>query len=243
MQMTCRDRNRIAIQGDILAAAALGIRNLLCLTGDGIGNGDDPGAKPVFDLDAVSLLDTVRRLRDDGLYRSGRKLKSRPRLFLGAVDNPFVPPFEQRPLRLGRKVAAGAQFVQTQFCYDVALLERYMASVRAEGLHQRCFILVGVGPLVSARTAYWMRAHVPGVHIPDAIIKRLEQARDPQAEGVRQCVEMIQQIRAIDGVAGIHLMAPKKEHLIAEIVAESGALAGRSPPLIPKGEAECLSPA
>ena len=243
LQMTCRDRNRIAIQGDILAAAALGIRNLLCLTGDGIGNGDDPGAKPVFDLDAVSLLDTARRLRDDGLYRSGRKLKGRPRLFLGAVENPFVPPLDLRPLRLGRKVAAGARFVQTQFCFDVPMLERYMAAVRAENLHQHCAILVGVGPLASMRTALWMRAHVPGIHIPDEVIARLAQAKDPQAEGVRQCVELIRQVRNIEGVAGIHLMAPKKEHLIAEIVAESGVLTGRTPPRIPQGETPCPCPA
>jgi len=243
MQMTCRDRNRIAIQGDILAASALGIRNLLCLTGDAIGNGDDPGAKPVFDLDAVSLLDTARRLRDDGLYRSGRKLAGRPRLFLGAVENPFVPPFDLRPLRLARKVVAGARFVQTQYCFDVPMLERYMTAVRAEGLHHRCHILVGVGPLVSARTAHWMRAHVPGVHIPDAIIARLEHSPDPQTEGVRISVELIRRIREIEGIAGIHLMAPKKEHLIGPIVSEAGVLEGRPPPAQPIGESPCLSPA
>lgn len=243
MQMTCRDRNRIAIQGDVLAAAALGIRNLLCLTGDGITNGDDPGAKPVFDLDAISLLDTVRRLRDDGLYRSGRKLTGRPRLFLGAVDNPFAPPFDLRPLRLARKVAAGARFVQTQFCFDLPMLERYMAAVRATGLHERCFILVGVGPLASARSARWMRQHVPGVHIPDATIARLDRATDPQREGVRICVETIERIRTIVGVAGIHLMAPKKEHLIGPIVTESGVLRGRPAPLRHQGEIPCPSPA
>ena len=242
MQMTCRDRNRIAIQGDVLAAAALGIRNLLCLTGDGITNGDDPGAKPVFDLDAISLLDTMRRMRDDGLYRSGRKLVSRPRLFLGAVDNPFAPPFDLRPLRLARKVAAGARFVQTQFCFDLPMLERYMDAVRASGLHERCFILVGVGPLASARSARWMRQHVPGVHIPDAIVERLERATDAQSEGVRICVELIERIRSIKGVAGIHLMAPKKEHLIGSIVSASGVLNGRPEPLKPRGEALCPSP-
>ena len=243
MQMTCRDRNRIAIQGDILAAAALGIRNLLCLTGDGIGNGDDPGAKAVFDLDAVSLLDTARRLRDDGLYRSGRKLTGRPRLFLGAVDNPFVPPHDLRPLRLARKVAAGARFIQTQYCFDIPMLERYMASVRAEGLHRRCSIVVGVGPLVSARSARWMRAHVPGVHIPDETIARLESAADPESEGVRMCVETIRAIRAIEGVAGIHLMAPKREHLIGPIVTQSGVLADRPRATQPNGAKTCPSPA
>lgn len=228
MQMTCRDRNRIAVQGDILSAAALGIQNLLCLTGDGIASGDDPGAKPVFDLDAISLLDTARRLRDDGLYRSGRRLVGRPRLFLGAVDNPFVPPFDLRPMRLAKKIAAGAQFVQTQYCFDVPVLERYMARVRDEGLDRRCFILVGVGPLVSARTARWMREHIPGVPIPDDVIRRLEQAVDPEAEGVRMCVEIVRRVREIEGVAGVHLMAPRKEHLIGEIVRASGLRAGRS---------------
>lgn len=239
MQMTCRDRNRIAIQGDILAAAALGIRHLLCLTGDGIANGDDPGAKPVFDLDAVSLLDTARRLRDDGLYRSGRRLTARPHLLLGAVENPFAPPYEERPLRLARKVAAGARFVQTQFCFDVAMLERYMAAVRAEGLHRRCAIIVGVGPLVSARGARWMREQVPGVHVPESLVARLERAIDPVAEGTRICVETIQHIRAIDGVAGVHLMAPKREHLIGPIVEASGVLAGRPAPVKPRGGASC----
>lgn len=222
MQMTCRDRNRIAIQGDILAAAALGIRNLLCLTGDGIASGDDPGAKPVFDLDAVTLLDTTRRLRDDGLYRSGRQLGSRPQMFLGAVDNPFVPPYELRPLRLEKKIIAGAQFVQTQYCFDVEMLERYMVRVRDARLHERCFILIGIGPLVSARTARWMRQRIPGIHIPDDVIRRLEQATDPEAEGMRMCIDNVRRIREIEGVAGIHLMAPRREHLIGDIVRAAG---------------------
>jgi len=235
MQMTCRDRNRIAIQGDILSAAALGIRNFLCLTGDGIANGDDPDAKPVFDLDVVSLLDTARRMRDDGVYRSGGKLAVPPRLFLGAVDNPFMPPFDLRVMRLARKIQAGAQFVQTQYCFDIELLERYMARVREAGLHDHCHIIVGVGPIVSPRTARWMRAHVPGIHIPDEVIARLERTLDPHSEGIRMCVETIQRIRAIKGVAGIHLMATKKEKLIQEIVHASGVLTGRSPQLVAQG--------
>jgi methylenetetrahydrofolate reductase (NADPH) len=241
MQMTCRDRNRIAIQGDILSAAALGIQNLLCLTGDGIAGGEDPGAKPVFDLDVVSLLDTARRMRDDSVYRSGRKLATPPRLFLGAVDNPFMPPFDLRPMRLAKKIAAGAQFVQTQYCYDIKMLERYMTRLREEGLHERCFIIVGVGPIVSPRVARWMRAHVPGIHIPDEVIARLERTSDPHREGIGMCIETIQQIRAIEGVAGIHLMATKREHLIQEIVHASGVLAGRSPQLVSKGVYECPS--
>ena len=239
MQMTCRDRNRIAIQGDLLSAAALGIRNLLCLTGDGVAHGDDPGAKPVFDLDVVALLDTARRMRDDGVYRSGRKLAAPPRLFLGAVDNPFAPPLDLRLIRLAKKIEAGARFVQTQYCFDIKMLERYMTRVREDGLHDRCSIIVGVGPIVSPRAAHWMRAHVPGIHIPDEVIARLERARDPRGEGIRMCIETIQQIRAIEGVAGIHLMATKKEHLIQEIVHASGVLAGRLPSLAAKAEYAC----
>jgi 5,10-methylenetetrahydrofolate reductase len=238
MQMTCRDRNRIAIQGDLLSAAALGIRNLLCLTGDGVAHGDDPGAKPVFDLDVVSLLDTARRMRDDGVYRSGRKLAAPPRLFLGAVDNPFMPPLDLRLIRLAKKIEAGAQFIQTQYCFDVEMLEHYMTRVREAGLHDRCSIIVGVGPIVSPRSARWMRAHVPGIHIPDEVITRLERAQDPRGEGIRMCIETIQQIRAIEGVAGVHLMATKKEHLIQEIVHASGVLTGRSPELV--AEAACV---
>jgi 5,10-methylenetetrahydrofolate reductase len=228
MQMTCRDRNRIAIQGDLLGAAALGVTNLLCLTGDGVAHGDHPGAKPVFDLDAVTLLETARTL-ESGRYLSGRAIVSPPRLFLGGADNPFAPPFDARPVRLAKKIAAGARFVQTQYCFDVELFERYMRSVRAQGLHQRCYILVGVGPLASARSAQWLRKRVPGVHIPDALIERLERAADPKAEGVAICVETIQRLRAVEGVAGVHIMAHKHEGLVREIVARAGLLAGRRP--------------
>lgn len=228
MQVTCRDRNRIAIQGDILGAAALGIANLLCLTGDGIASGDHPGAVPVHDLDSVSLLETARTMRDDGRFLSGRRLAVRPRLFLGAACNPFAPPYPTRALHLAKKVAAGAQFVQTQYCFDLPMLERFMTGVRELGLHQKCFILVGVGPLPSARTARWMRASVPGVHIPDQIVERLEKARDPRREGRQICVELIQQIRDVEGVAGVHLMAHRNEKLIAEVIGEAGIRGPRS---------------
>jgi len=222
MQITCRDRNRIAIQGDILGAAALGIKNLLCLTGDNVGNGDHPGAKPVGDLDGVSLLNTARTLRDEGRFLSGRALISSPRLFLGAAANPFAPPLDLRPARLARKIMAGAQFVQTQYCFDIPLLERYMAQVRADGLDALCYIIVGVGPIGSARTARWLREKVPGVHIPDEIVARLDKATNPKEEGKRICVELIQRIREIKGVAGVHLMTPKQDQVIAEIVTAAG---------------------
>ncbi len=227
MQVSCRDRNRIAIQGDVLGAAALGVTNVLCLSGDGVQTGDQPGAKPVFDFDSISLLETLRRMRDQGEFLSGRKLTMPPRLFLGGAANPFAPPYEFRPLRLAKKIAAGAQFVQTQYCYDIDLLKQYMARVRDMGLHEQCFILVGVGPLVSARQARWMRNNVPGVHIPDPLIDRLEKAEKPKLEGRKMCVEMIQQIREVEGVAGVHVMAYRQEELVSDIIIESGVLKGR----------------
>jgi 5,10-methylenetetrahydrofolate reductase len=229
MQISCRDRNRIAIQGDVLGAAAMGVANVLCLTGDGVQCGDQPDAKPVFDLDSVQLLDVIRRMRDEGRLLSGRPLARPPELFLGAAENPFAPPFDFRPIRLAKKVAAGAQFVQTQYCFDVAMLERFMARARDLGVTERCFVLVGTGPLASARAARWIRAHVPGVHIPDAVIARLEGAKDQRAEGKRLCTELIQAIHAIPGVSGIHLMAYRQEESVAEIIAESGVLRGRLP--------------
>ncbi|NNN19289.1 MAG: methylenetetrahydrofolate reductase [Acidimicrobiaceae bacterium] len=221
MQVTCRDRNRIAIQGDILGAAALGISNLLCLTGDAIGSGDHPDAVAVCDLDSISLLDTARTMRDEGRFLSGRMLTSRPNLFLGAAANPFSPPYQIRALHLAKKVSAGAQFIQTQYCFDLPMLERFMGQIRELELDQRCFILVGVGPLPSARTARWMRASVPGIHIPDQVIDRLERAKDPKREGRQMCIELIQQICEVEGIAGIHVMAHRNEELIADVIRES----------------------
>jgi 5,10-methylenetetrahydrofolate reductase len=229
-QISCRDRNRIAIQGDVLGAAAMGVQNILCLTGDGVQCGDQPGAKPVFDLDSISLLQTIRTMRDEGRFLSGRRLMSPPRVFLGASANPFAPPFDYRPRHLAKKAAAGAQFIQTQYCYDLPLLEQFMSVVRDQGLDRRCYILVGVGPLASARTARWMRANVPGVHIPDAVIERLEKAGSPKAarlEGKRLCVEIIQRVREVPGVRGVHVMAYRQEELVSEVIQESGVLTGR----------------
>ncbi|WP_355661901.1 methylenetetrahydrofolate reductase [Halomonas salifodinae] len=229
MQVSCRDRNRIAIQGDVLGGAALGINNILCLTGDGVQVGDHPQAKPVFDLDSMSLLETVARLRDKQVFASGRALSDPPRVFLGAAENPFVPPYDFRPHRLAKKMAAGAQFIQTQYCFDLPRFRTFMAQSRDLGLLDQCFILPGVGPLASARTAEWMRKHVPGVHIPDAIIRRLEGARDQRAEGRAICIELIQQLREIEGVSGVHVMAHRQESYVAEIIEKSGVLGGRAP--------------
>ena len=227
LQVSCRDRNRIAIQGDVLGAAAMGVTNVLCLTGDGVDVGDQPEAKPVFDFDCMSALETLRRMRDEGRLGSGRQLTVAPNIFLGAAANPFVPPYDYRPLRLARKIEAGADFVQTNYCFDLPILERYMARVRDMGLHEKCFILVGVGPLASPRAARWMRSNVPGIHIPDAIIERLERAAKPREEGRLLCIDLIQQIQAIEGVHGIHIMAYRQEEMVAGIVEESGVLEGR----------------
>ena len=229
MQISCRDKNRIAIQGDILGGAAMGVCNLLCLTGDGVQAGDHPQALPVFDLDSISLLSTARALRDEHRFLSGRKITYAPRVLLGAAENPFAQPIEWRALRLAKKVAAGAQFIQTQYCYDVPLLRLFMRQVEDLGLLDQIFILVGVGPLRSARTADWMRTHVPGLHIPDEIITRLAGASEPAREGRKLCIELIQEIRTIRGVSGIHLMAYRQEESVAEIIDRSGVLAGRVP--------------
>jgi methylenetetrahydrofolate reductase (NADPH) len=229
LQVSCRDRNRIAIQGDLLGAAAMGVRNVLCLTGDGVQAGDQPEAKPVFDLDSMTLLRTARGLSEQGRFLSGRKLESAPAFFLGAVENPFAPPFDERARRLAKKIEAGAEFIQTQFCYDVPRLEAFLKRVRDLGLHRAAAILVGVGPLRSAKAAEWMRAHVPGVVIPDGVIRRLRGVPDDRQheEGKRLCVEIIQQVRQLDGVRGVHVMAYRQEELVAEIIEAAGLLPRR----------------
>ncbi len=226
MQLACRDRNRIALQADLLGGAALGVRNVLCLTGDGVQAGDQPGAKPVFDMDSITLLRTARIMRDKGHFLSGRELETAPQLFLGAASNPFAPPYDFRPIRLGKKVEAGADFIQTQFCFDLPRFREFMAAVRDAGLHERVYILAGVGPLRSARVAEWIRSNVPGVVIPDDVIARLKGA--PQGkqreEGRRICIEIIEQMREIEGIAGVHVMAYRQEELVPEIVEEAGLL-------------------
>jgi len=236
LQVSCRDRNRIAIQGDLLGSAAMGVRNILCLTGDDVSVGDQPQAKRVFDLDSIQLLRTARMMRDRGVFLSGRRLTTPPRFFLGAAANPFVPPFEWRPQRLAKKVEAGADFIQTQFCFDVARLSQYMERVRDLGLHERVFILVGVGPLRSQKAAEYIRTHVPGVWIPDLVVNRL--AKTPKAqqreEGIRICVEIIQQVREIEGVHGVHVMAYRQEEAVAEIIHRAGLLPRRPQRHLPR---------
>ncbi len=229
MQISCRDKNRIAIQGDILGGAAMGVCNVLCLSGDGVQAGDHPQAKPVFDLDSLSLLEIGRTLRDEHRFQSGRKITYSPRVFLGAAENPMVPPLEHRALRLGKKIAAGAQFIQTQYCYDLGRLRDFMRAVEDLGLLDKVFLLIGVGPFKTAKGAEFMRNNVPGLYIPDAIVKRLAGAQDQAREGRKICTELIQEIRTIKGVHGVHVMAYRQEETVAEIIRESGVLEGRVP--------------
>jgi methylenetetrahydrofolate reductase (NADPH) len=223
-QFTCRDRNRIALQGDLLAAAALGVRNLLLLRGDDPTAGDQPDAKPVFDLDTVGLLHTAAGLRDRGELPSGRKLPGRPAFFLGVADVPIDPPGGWAPHSLEAKADAGAQFAQTQFCMDAGVVRRYLARLGEHGLVPRLAILIGVVPLKSARSARWMRKHLPGTIIPDALIARLEGAADPAAEGRRACVELMRELAEIPGVAGAHVMAPANAVAIPQVLAEAARL-------------------
>lgn len=226
LQVSCRDRNRIAIQGDLLGAAALGVRNVLCLTGDDVSAGDQPEARRVFDFDALQLLRTAQIMRDQGVLLSGRELTTAPDFFLGAAANPFVPPQDLRHLRLAKKIEAGAQFIQTQYCYDVPVFEAFMRRARDMGLHERVYMLVGVGPLRSERAAEFMRSRVPGVHIPDAVVDRLAKTprKGKRAEGIQICVEIIEEVKQIEGVHGVHIMAYRQEETVPEIVERAGIL-------------------
>lgn len=228
LQMTCRDRNRLALQADLLGAAALGVPNILALRGDDITAGDQPEAKPVFDLESTGILETARRMRDEAVLPSGRAVAAPPRLFLGAADAPFDPPADWQPAGLLAKIAAGADFIQTQYAFDLDILRRYMARLVDFGIPEQVFILVGIGPLASAKSARWMDENLYGVSIPEPLIARLDAAADQAAEGRRICTELIAEIRTIPGVAGVHLMAPRQEDAAAQVIKESGILSLRS---------------
>ena len=222
VQMTCRDRNRIAMQSDILGASALGVRNVLCISGDHQTFGNMKEAKNVYDVDSVQELMILRKMRDEGKLWSGDGLEVAPELFLGAAANPFADPFEYRVTRLAKKVRAGADFVQTQSIYDMDRFERWMALVRAKGLHERVHIIAGVMPLRSPKVALYMKNKVAGMIVPDAIIDRLRSAKDPKEEGIQLCVEQIQHLRGIEGVRGVHIMAMAWEEKVPEIVRRAG---------------------
>jgi methylenetetrahydrofolate reductase (NADPH) len=230
LQLTCRDRNRIALQGDLLGAAALGIRNVLVLRGDDPGVGDQPDTKPVFDLDATTLLAMANRMQAEHRLPSGSAITGPVRLLLGAADTPIDPPPGWRAERLAAKADAGAAFVQTQFCMDMAVVRRYAARLLELGLAQRLPILIGVAPIPSARSARWMREKLYGTLIPDGIVERLERASDPKREGKKICVELIQELASIPGIAGAHVMAPQSHAAIAEVIAASGVTGKRRAP-------------
>ncbi len=225
-QVVCRDRNRIAIQSDILGAAALGINNVLCLSGDHQSFGDHPKAKNVYDIDSIQLINTVRSLRDDGKFLGGEEVKGKPSLFIGAAENPFGDPFEIRAMRLGKKVKVGCDFIQTQGIYNLEKFSKWMKMVRDRGLHEKCAILAGVIPLKSAGMAKHMKKNVPGMDVPDSLIERLSGVpKEKQAEeGIKICVEMIQQIKEIKGVRGVHIMAIEWEQKVPEIAKAAGLL-------------------
>lgn len=235
-QLTCRDRNRIALQSDILGAYALGIRNLLCLTGDHHSAGNHPQAKGVFDLDSIHLIETVKKMRDEGLFLSGDKLEGeRPMMFIGAVENPFAPPYEFRALRLKKKVEAGAQFIQTQIVYNVGRFKEFMRHAGDLDLLDKVFILAGVCPIKTPGAARYMRDNVPGLDVPNEIVERMESAAKGiedkkaraeawRAEGIKICVELIQQLKEIKGVAGVHIMAIEWEEAVPEIVRQCRSL-------------------
>jgi methylenetetrahydrofolate reductase (NADPH) len=225
LQMTCRDKNRIALQGDLMAAAASGVRNLLMLRGDDPKAGDQPEAKPVFDLDTVALTQMARRLRDTGELPHGRKVAGRAPFFLGAADLPIDPPAGWAPKSLKDKIAAGAQFAQTQFCMDTTVLRRYMARLAENDV--RLPMLIGIAPLRSAKSARWMREKLFGTIVPDAMIDRLEAAADPAAEGRRLCLELLEELATIPGVAGAHLMSPNNEAAIADVIRDASGLRTR----------------
>jgi methylenetetrahydrofolate reductase (NADPH) len=228
MQMTCRDRNRIALQSDLLGASALGIRNVLVMTGDHPKFGDHPAAKPVFDLDSVQLLGALRAMRDQHVLLSGRKLDPAPDCFLGAVENPAQNPAQNPAERLAKKVKAGAQFVQTQFVFDVPAFARWMALVRDQGLHEQCAILAGVGAVRSVRALEYMRDHIPGVEVPDDVDRRLRKVPPEKqaAEGIKLAAEIVEQVAEIEGVAGVHLLVAGNEQAVPEII-ESRRHSGR----------------
>jgi methylenetetrahydrofolate reductase (NADPH) len=229
LQITCRDMNRIALQSELMGAAALGIRNLLLLTGDDPKAGDQPDTKPVFDVDSRTLIETARQLRDDGTLPTGRKVGGHADFFIGAADMPIDPPHGWQPDALLAKIKSGAQFAQTQFCMDAAIVRRYVGVLEKAGITRSLSLLIGVNPLRSAKSARWMKNHLYGTIIPDAVIARLEKAADPAREGKRICVELIEELSSIRGVAGVHVMAPGNDRAIAEVISEAKARIGKIP--------------
>lgn len=224
MQIVCRDRNRIAIQSDILGAVALGIGNILCLSGDHQKLGNQPDAKGVFDLDSIQLIQTVKKLRDEKKLLCGEEISGEAPIFIGAAENPYADPFEYRVVRLIKKIKAGADFIQTQAIYDVPKFAKWMELVRDKGLDQQVHILAGVIPMRSAGMARYMRDYVAGVYVPDELVTKMEDAPDAKEEGVKICLEIIEQLKEIQGIHGVHIMAVGWEDIVPTIVKRAGLL-------------------
>lgn len=224
VQMTCRDRNRIALQSDLLGAASLGVRNVLCLSGDHPRFGNQKEAKSVYDIDPVQELTMFRMMRDEGKVWGGDVLAEAPNIYLGAVANPFADPFDLRVVRLTKKVNAGAEFVQTQAVFDLDRFEKFMEQVRERRLDERVHILAGVIPLKSAKAASYMRDRVSGMSVPDEVVERMKSASEPKKEGVSICLETIERLQSIKGVHGVHIMAIGWEDIVPELVERAGLL-------------------
>ncbi len=226
IQMVVRDRNRIALQSDLLGASALGVRNLLCLSGDHQKFGDDPKAKNVFDIDSMQLIYLAKTMRDEGVFPSGDKLQGAPKFYIGCAVNPFADPYEIRVPRLRLKMEAGADFVQTQCIYNMDKFKTYMKDAKKEGLHEKVKILAGVTPLKSAGMAKFMKRMVAGMDIPDDVIKRIaDEPKEKQAaKGIEMCIEQIQELKEMEGIAGAHVMAIEWEEKLNEIIGGAGLL-------------------
>ena len=223
-QMVTRDRNRIALQSDILGASALGIRNILCLSGDHQSFGNQPQAKGVFDIDSIQLIQTVRQMRDEGKVLGGEPLSEPPHLFIGAAANPFADPFAYRVIRLGKKVSAGAEFIQTQCIYNLARFKEWMKRVRDRGIDEKVYILGGITPLKSARMAEYMSKQVAGMDVPEEIINRMKSipADKQRQEGLKIAIETIEALRQVKGVHGVHIMAIEWEEAVPQLVGLAG---------------------
>jgi 5,10-methylenetetrahydrofolate reductase len=223
MQMTCRDRNRIGLQSDVLGAAALGVRNILCLTGDHQSFGNHPAAKGVFDVDSIQLLQIIQNMRDAGVFQSGDALLAeRPCVFLGAAANPYADPFEIQVYRLRKKIDAGAEFIQTQSVYNIEKFSQWMDDVQSQGLDKKVHILAGITPLKSVRMAERMKFHVPGTDLPDVVYQRMKNASDPAKEGYMIALETIRELKGLSGVHGIHITALFWEEIIPALVKDAG---------------------
>ena len=225
-QMVCRDRNRLAMQSDILGAYAHGIRNMLCLSGDHCKFGDHPQARGVFDIDSIQLIGMVKKMRDEGKFLSGAELKVAPQMFIGAAANPFADPFEWRVHRLAKKISAGVDFIQTQCIYNMEKFKEWIRQANEMGLTEKAYILAGVTPMKSVGMAKYMKNNVPGMDVPDEIIKRLRDAGKGNAadEGIKIAVEQIEEFKEMKGVHGVHLMAIEWEHKVPEIAERAKVL-------------------